>query len=107
MSRLGFADHDRSNWGLALPGIESGVFQRAFEVAGIVPKFLDAFRLLLQDVERCQARGGYRRRVRGRKQKRARAVIEKLDQVARAAHVSAQSADRLGKSSHLNIHAAM
>ena len=34
-------------------------------------------------------------------------MIEKIDQIARAAHVSAQRANRLGQRSHLNIDASV
>jgi len=41
------------------------------------------------------------------KQERAGAMIEKVDGVARGAHVAAQRADGLGERANLNIHAAV
>ena len=68
---------------------------------------LDALGLLLQHVERRQARRRHGRRMRGGKQKRPRAMIQKLDQVAAAADIPAQHADRFRQRPHLNVHAPM
>ena len=43
--------------------------------------------------------------MRRRKQKRARAGVEKIDQVAAAANVAAQNADRFGERAHLDVDA--
>ena len=64
-------------------------------------------RLLEQHVDRRDARGGHRRRMRGREQKRPGAVIEKLDQRAAAGDVSAQRADRLRQRADLDVDAAV
>src|SRR5580658_6076844 len=45
--------------------------------------------------------------MRGREQKWAGAVIQKIDQVAGAADVSAERADGFGECADLNVHAAM
>ena len=67
-----------------------------FEVVGVRPEAVDAFGLVFQNVERGDAGGGDRRRVRGGEQERAGAVVEVVDQVAAAADVAAERADGFG-----------
>ena len=64
-------------------------------------------RLVLEDVERGDARGGDRRRMRRRKEERPGAVIEKLDERCRSGDVSAQRAEGLRERADLYVHAAM
>src|SRR5260370_42664461 len=45
--------------------------------------------------------------MRGGKQKRARASVQEIDQIAAAADVATQYADRLRKRSHLNVHSTV
>lgn len=52
------------------------------EVVGIGPEALDAFGLVLQDVEGCDAGGSDGRRMRGGEEEGTRAVVEKVDEVA-------------------------
>jgi hypothetical protein len=52
------------------------------EVVGVGPEALDAFGLVLKNVEGCDAGGGDGRRMRGGEEEGARAVVEKVDQVA-------------------------
>src|SRR5260370_13499820 len=101
MRQGGIALDYRSDGRLADPGIESGGLQARFEVARIVPKLFDALGLLFEYVEGGQAGGGHCRRVRRRKEERARAGGEELDQVAAAAYIPAQHADRFWRSPHL------
>ena len=57
-----------------------------------------------QNIERRDARCRHRRRMRSREQERPSAVIEKLDQVARPADVSAERADGFRERAHLDVH---
>ena len=61
----------------------------------------------LEHVERRDARRGHRRRMRGREQKRPRAVIEELDEGLGAGDVAAERADRLRQRADLNVDAAV
>src|SRR5262249_60390787 len=81
-----FADDEGSDRRLArrsayAADVEAQPAQLFLEEAGVLPELLNAFRLLLQDVKRCDAGGGDRRRMRSRKQERPRAVIEVVNQV--------------------------
>ena len=89
------------------PTLKPARAQLALEVARVGPQALDALRLLLQDVECRDARGGDRRRMRRGEQERARAVIEVIDQVLRPADVAAQRADGLRQRAHLHVDAAV
>ena len=71
------------------------------------PELLDQFGLVLQYIERRDARGRHRRRMRRREQERTSAMIEEIDQVVRAADVSAKRADRLRKRADLNINTSV
>ena len=62
-------------------------------------------RLLLEDVDRRDARGDDRRRMRGREQERPRAVIQELDQRPAARDVAAERADRLRQRPDLDVDA--
>ena len=103
----GLADNHRRDRRLADARVEPGGTQARLEVARVVPKLLDALGLLLQHIESGQARRGHGRRMRRRKQERARAMVQELDQVAAPAHVPAQHADRLRERPHLNVYAPM
>src|SRR5690606_26777549 len=91
----------------AAAGIESQRRQAVPEEPRVVPQPLHPLRLALEHVDGGNARRGHRRRMRGREQERARAMVEKFDELARAGDVSAQHADSLGERADLNIHAAM
>src|SRR5580704_4720710 len=73
--------------------VESGELELILKVARVGPEALDALRLLLQDVERRNAGGGHRRRMRRGEQERAGAVVKIIDQVVRATDIAAQRAD--------------
>ena len=89
------------------PILKPELAELLLQVAGVLPELLDALRLLLEDVEGGDAGRGDGRRMRGREQERPRAMIEKLDQVARAADVAAERADGLRERADLDIDAAM
>ena len=94
--------------GLSLmPVLKPSCLEAGLEEARVVPELLDPLRLGFEDVEGGEARGGHRRRMRGREQERPRAVIEELDQVLRAGHVAAEHADRLRQRADLDVDAAM
>ena len=65
------------------------------------------FGLLLQHVEGGDAGGRDGRRMRSGEQKRPGAMVEKIDEVARAADVAAERADGLGERAYLDVHAAV
>ena len=88
------ADEHRNNGRFAQPRIEAGVIQAGFPVLAIGPQVGDALGLLFQNVEGRQTGRRHGRRMRSGKQKRPRAVIQKVNQIARAAHVAAQHAHR-------------
>ncbi len=92
---------------LADARIESEPHQSLFEETCVVPQPFHDFRLVLKNIERGDAgrRDGWR--MRRRKQERPRPVIEKLDQVATAGHVPAQSPDRFRQRTDLDIHPAV
>ena len=101
------AHHHRCDRRLGDAGIEAEPGEFGLEPTGIRPETFDEFRLVLEDLDRGDARsrdGGW---VRCREEERPRAVVQELDQVAAAAHVSAQHADRLGERPHLNVHASI
>src|SRR5581483_11598824 len=87
--------------------VESQATQLFFPIASVFPKLLHALGLLLENVERGDAGGGNGWRMQGGKKERSGAVVEALDQVTRAAHITAQRSDGLGQSSHLYIDASM
>ena len=90
-----------------MPVLKPADLRPCLEVARVLPELLDALRLLLQHVERGQAGGRHGRRMRRREQERARAMVQELDQIAAAAHVPAEHADRLRQRPHLDVHAAV
>ena len=94
--------------GLSLsPVLKPERLQSGLEEPRVLPQPLDDLRLLLEHVERRDARGGDGRRMRRREQKRPRAVIEELDQRAAAGDVAAERADRLRQRADLDVHAAV
>src|SRR5208282_3639209 len=72
---------------------------------GVRPELLHPLRFSFENVECRNASRRDRGRMRSRKQKRPRAVIEKIDQIARTADVAAESADRFRQGSNLNVDA--
>src|SRR5579884_3767856 len=90
-----FANHNGRNRRFALPRIESCVPESALKIPRVLPQAFNSLRLLFEDVEGGKAGGGDAGRVRRREQERSRAMVQKLNQVAAAAHVSAEYADSL------------
>ena len=87
--------------------VEAQRAQLLLPVARVLPQLVDALRLLLQHVERRDAGGRDGRRMRGREQERPSAMVEKLDEIARAADVAAERADGLRQRADLDIDAAV
>src|SRR5215472_7357060 len=93
----GLADVDRNDRRFAAFELEPALFQFALEELRVGPELfqeLFAFRRRQQGKRRlaCAHGGGW---VRSREKKRPRAQIEKINEVARAADVTAHRADRL------------
>ncbi len=105
------ADDDGRDRGFALgcgfaAYVETGVGELLLEVCGVGPEALDAFGFGLQEVEGCDAGGRDRGRMRGGEEKRTSAMIEVVDEVARAADVAAECSDGLGERAYLHIDAS-
>ena len=98
------ADDDRGDRAFAQAGVEAERLQSGLEEPRVLPQPVDDLRFLLQHVQRRDARGRDGGRVRCREEKRARAVIEELDQRAAAGDVAAKRADRLRQRADLDIH---
>jgi hypothetical protein len=94
--------------GVALAAdVEAEQSEFFFPEARVLPEIFHALGFVFQNVESGDARGRHRRRMRGRKQEWPGAVIEKIDEIAGAANVSAERADGFGQRAHLNIYAAV
>ena len=109
---LAVADDDRRDRSFAgrsgaAADVEAEQAEFFFPEARVLPELFHALGLVFQNVEGRDAGGRHRRRMRRREQERPRAVIEKIDQIARAADVSAERADRLRQRADLNIDAAV
>src|SRR6266478_5005791 len=86
---------DWNNRGLASLKLKSALLQLALEKFRVRPQLLDqplAFRRIQQSKGRLASRGS-RRRVRSRKQERPRAQVQKIDQIARPANITAHRSD--------------
>src|SRR5205085_9804597 len=92
---------------LAQAGVEAESLEAGLEEPRVLPQTLDGLRLLLEYVERGDAGGGHRGRMRGREQERSGAVIEKIDERAAAGHVTPERANGLRQSSRLDVDPAM
>src|SRR3984885_15882767 len=106
------ANNNRRNRSLARrcgapTNIETQQTELFLPEARVLPEFLHALGFVVEHLEGRNARGAHRRWMRGRKQKRPCPVIKKIDQVARAANVSAERADCLRQRSHLDVHPPM
>ena len=107
MRGAGLAHQDRRDRRLAGPRVEPRGAQRVLEVSRVFPELVDTLGLVLEQIERRQTGAHHCGRMRRRKKERTRAMIQILDQIAAAAHITAQNAHRLGQGSHLNVHAPM
>src|ERR1039458_1702038 len=87
--------------------VEAQSTQLLLPVARVVPELLDALGFLLQHVEGRDAGGGDGRRMRRREQEWPSAMVEELDEVARAANVAAQRTDGFRQRADLHVHPAM
>src|SRR2546426_494385 len=110
LERFGSLAHmDRRYGRFASAGAEAGLLQALLEKLCIGPELLDELLALggIQQTEGRLAAGRYGGWVRGREQEGTPAVIEPLDEVARAAHVAAHGANGLAERTHLDIHATV
>ena len=100
---------DRNNGRLAYFELKTALLQFALEQFRVGPEFPYQF-FPFRRIEQRERRLAGRRRgrgVRSRKEKWPRAEIQKIDQVPRAANVSAHRADRFTQRTHLDVHAAV
>ena len=94
--------------GLSLtPVSKPSACEPGLEEARVLPQPLDELRFLLEHLDRGEAGGGDGRRVGRREEKRPGAVVEELDQRARAGDVAAQRADRFRQRPDLDVDAAV
>ena len=77
------------------------------EEARVLPEPIDDLRLLEQHVDRGNARGGDRRRMRRREEERPRAMVQEVDERTAAGDVAAERADRLRQRADLDVDAAV
>ena len=102
------ADEDGCDGSLAFGGsvaacVKAGACEFLLEVGGVGPKTLDAVGLVFEDVECGDAGGSDRWRVRGGEEEGAGAMVEIVDEVAAAAHVTAECSDGLGEGADLDV----
>src|SRR5215467_1488915 len=95
-----FADDDGrdrrlTGWSVHAADVETEPAQLFLEEAGVLPEFFDPFRLLLQHIEGGNTGGGDGWWLSGREQEGPPAMVEKIDQVFRAADVTTHGADGL------------
>ena len=81
--------------------------QAALEETRVRPQALDDLRLLLQDVQRRDTRGGDAWQVGGGEEKRPGAMVEEFDERPAAGDVTAEHADGLRKGPDLDIDATV
>lgn len=93
--------------GRAAADVEAGVLKLLLEVGGVVPQALDAFGLVLEDVECCDTGGGDRWRVRRAEQEGACAMVEEVDEISRSADITAERADGLRERTDLHVDLAV
>src|SRR5579862_4643389 len=108
--KLAIADNDRRDRSLACgrgPSayIESKQLQFFFPEARVLPELFHALRFIFEHVEGGDTCRRHGRWMRSREQKRPGPVIEKVNQIARAADVSTERANGFRQRSDLNIHA--
>src|SRR5271157_4234104 len=87
--------------------VEAEAAEFGLEVAGVVPEALDALGLVFEKIEGRDAGGGDGRRMRGREEEGAGAMVEEVDEISRAADVAAQCADGLREGSDLDVDASV
>src|SRR5215469_172380 len=98
--QLSVADDDRGDGRFAGGGgfssdIETKQPKFFLPETGIVPELFDSLRLLLEYFEGGNASRRHGGWMRSGKQKRPRPVVEKINQIARSADITAQSPNRL------------
>ena len=95
---IGLSLRPVSNPSRSSPALKNRVFSQSRSMIS---------RLLHQHVDRGDAGGGNRRRMRGREQERPGAVVEELDQRPAAGDVAAERADRLRQRADLDVDPAV
>src|SRR5215472_71653 len=96
--QLSLADDDGRDWRLAggcgfSTDIETKQPKLLLPETGIVPERFDPLRLLFENLKRGNAGGRYGGRMRSGKQKRPGPVVEKINQIARSADITAERAN--------------
>src|SRR6202020_3349523 len=109
---LAFADDDGRDRSLAgrsgaAADIEAEQAKFFFPEARVLPELFHTLGFVLKNIESSNAGRGYGRRMRSRKQKRPRPMIEKIDEIARSTDVSTQHSDGFRQSSNLDIDASV
>ena len=78
--------------------------EAGLEEARVLPQPIDQLRLLDEHVERGDAGGRDRGRVRRGEQEGPGAMVQKVDEVPASGDVAAEGADRLRERAHLHVH---
>src|SRR6185437_1777977 len=104
-----FAHHDRRDGRFALAGFKAEAFEAALEKFCVAPEALDELfaRVGIEELEGGLARGGDGWRMRRGEQERAAAMIEEVDEVARAANIAADGTDGFAERADLNVNASV
>src|SRR2546429_7496285 len=97
------ADHDWSDWCLALSRVEAQVLQCFLEVSGIVPESLYQRWILLHQLDRGDAGSRYTGRLRPREKIASDLVLEIGAQVFRANNIATDTPEGFGECSHVNV----
>jgi len=92
-----------------VPNLKPSFFKLALEKFCVGPKFFHEALAFgrIEEGEGSLARGGGGRRMRSGEQERARAVVEEVDEFARAADVTSHDADGFAERADLNVNAAV
>ena len=104
-----FADDDGRDGRFALAGVEAELLQAALEKFRVAPQALDELcaGFGIEKLEGGLASGGDGGRMGSRKKEWSAAMIEKIDEIAGAADVSADGADGFAERADLDVNAAV
>src|SRR5262249_3703638 len=102
----GVAHEYRCDRDLACARLETEFFQLPFGELRVGPQFLDELftRIGIEQVKRRSACGRHGRRVRSGEKEWPGAMVQKVDQIFRTAHIAANRSDGFAESAHLDIH---
>src|SRR2546427_1746786 len=95
-----FADHDWSDWCLALSRVVAQLLQCFLEVSGIVPESLYQRWILLHQLDRGDAVSWYTGRLRRREKIASDLVLEICAQVFRSSNIAIVTTAGFGHQSH-------